>query len=117
MPPGFEGELKCVQVDASGTPFGGNNLKGEALIRSADGDVSKHNAVAILANPDLAGGDPANELLLDNSPSNDGEYNSCPNTLLLDHFVDGVDDPVVDPNASLNPTSGATATSARSAPT
>ena len=31
VPPGFEGELKCVQVDASGTPFGGNNLKGEAL--------------------------------------------------------------------------------------
>ena len=34
VPPGFEGELKCVQVDASGTPFGGNNLKGEAVIRS-----------------------------------------------------------------------------------
>jgi hypothetical protein len=29
--------------------------------------VSKANAVAILANPDLAGADPANELLLDNS--------------------------------------------------
>ena len=96
VPEGFEGELKCIQVDASGTPFGGNNLKGEAVIRDSDGDVSKHNAVAILANPDLASGDPANELLLDNSPNHDGEYNACPQTTLLDHFVDGADDPVVD---------------------
>jgi hypothetical protein len=75
---------------------GGNNLKGEAVIRSADGDVSKHNAIAILANPDLAGGDPADELRLDNSPNNDGEYNACPNTTLLDHFVDGANDPVIE---------------------
>ena len=95
VPEGFEGELKCVQVDASGTPFGGNNLKGEAVIRDSDGDVSKHNAIAILANPDLAGGDPANELRLDNSVFNDGEYNSCPQTTLLNHFVDGSNDPVV----------------------
>lgn len=96
VPPGFEGELKCVQVDASGTPFGGNSLKGEELIRAADGDVSKANAITILANPDLAGGDPANELRLDNSVNNDGEYNACPNTTLLNHFVDGSNDPVVD---------------------
>ena len=96
VPEGFEGELKCIQVDASGTPFGGNNLKGEAVIRDSDGDVSKHNAIAILANPDLASGDPANELLLDNSPNHDGEYNACPQTTLLNHFVDGADDPVVD---------------------
>jgi hypothetical protein len=100
VPEGFEGELKCIQVDASGTPFGGNNLKGEAVIRDSDGDVSKHNAIAILANPDLAGGDPANELLLDNSPNHDGEYNACPQTTLLNHFVDGANDPVVE---ELNP--------------
>jgi hypothetical protein len=97
---GFEGELKCVQVDASGVPFGGNNLKGEAVIRSADGDVSKHNAIAILANPELAGAEPANELRLDNSPNNFGEYNACPQTTLLDHFVDGVNDLVIE---NLNP--------------
>ena len=94
VPPGFQGELKCIQVDASNTPFGGNNLKGEALIRTVDGDVSKHNAVAILANPDLAGDAPANELLLNNTPQNDGEYNACPNQLYLNHFVDGVNNPV-----------------------
>jgi len=93
--PGFTGELKCVQVDVSGTPFGGNNLKGEAVILTTGGDVSKHNAVAILANPDLAGDSPANQLLLNNTPSNDGEYNACPNQLYLDHFVDGTPNPVV----------------------
>ncbi len=100
VPPGFEGELKCIQTDVVGTPFGGNSLKGEELIRSGDGDVSKANAVAILANPDLAANDPANELLLDNTPNHDGEYNSCPNTWLIDHFVDGTPDPVV---SNLNP--------------
>jgi hypothetical protein len=67
------------------------------VIQAGDGDVSKHNAVAILANPDLAGDDPADELLLNNTPENDGEYNSCPNQLYLDHFVDGFDNPVIDP--------------------
>jgi len=96
VPPGFEGELKCIQTDVVGVPFGGNSLKGEMLIRSANGDVSKGNAVAILANPDLAANDPADELLLDNTPNHDGEYNSCPNTWLLDHFVDGATNTVVD---------------------
>lgn len=100
VPDGFQGELKCIQSDASGVPFGGNNLKGEAVIRDWDGDVSKHNAIAILANPDLASADPATELLLDNSVLHDGEYNSCPNQLLLDHFVDGTPNPVVQ---ELNP--------------
>jgi hypothetical protein len=99
--PGFEGELKCVQTDTDGgAPMGGNALKGEALLRREDGDVSKYNAITVLANPDLFGGDPVNELRLDNTATNDGEFNSCPNTLLLNHFLDGSDNPVV---LSLNP--------------
>jgi len=101
MPPGFEGELKCVQTDTEGNaPMGGNALKGEAVIRSEESDVAKYNAISILANPDLFGGDPASELRLDNTATSDGEYNSCPNTLLLDHFLDGAVNPVV---AALNP--------------
>ncbi len=98
VPPGFTGELKCVQVDASGIPFGGNNLKGEAVIRRTDGDVSKYNAIALLAT-DLVSDD--NVLRLDNPLRNDdeGEVNSCPNSLFLDHFLDGTPDPVV---SSLN---------------
>lgn len=90
--PDFEGELKCIQIDASGIPFGGNNLKGEAVIRRIDGDVSKYSAVGILANPDLANAEPSRELRLDNTEANDGEYNSCPNTLLFNHFTDGAPD-------------------------
>jgi hypothetical protein len=93
--PGFEGELKCVQIDASGIPFGGNSLKGEAVIRRADGDVSKYNAISILAFSDLAPAPPERELLLDNTEGNDGEFNSCPNTLLLNHYTDGAPDPAV----------------------
>jgi hypothetical protein len=100
VPPDFEGELKCVQIDASGVPFGGNNLKGEAVIRRTDGDVSKYSAVGILANPDLANAEPSRELRLDNTEGSDGEYNSCPNTLLLNHFTDGAPSPAV---ANLNP--------------
>lgn len=86
---GFQGELKCVQTDASGTPFGGNNLKGEAVLVSADGDVAKYNALAITANPELASDGDPQELLLNNTVFNDGEYNSCPNTIHVDHFADG----------------------------
>lgn len=98
VPPGFEGELKCIQVDTMGRPWPGNNLKGEILLRSRSGDVSKANAVAILANPDIPSED--NDLLLDNSVNHDGEYNACPNTWMLDHFLDGVTNPVID---ELNP--------------
>ena len=95
VPPDFVGELKCVQVDASGNPFGGNELKGEALLRDSDGDVSKYNAVAILANPELNNDPPERELRLDNTEFNDGEYNSCPNSWLLNHFTDGAPSEVV----------------------
>ncbi len=86
---GFQGELKCVQTDASGTPFGGNNLKGEAVLRTVEGDVAKHNALAIVANPDLASDGDPEELLLNNTEFNDGEYNSCANQILIDHYTDG----------------------------
>lgn len=93
VPAGFEGELKCIQVDASGTPFGGNSLKGEALLRRADGDVSKYNAVAILATGAISND---NVIRLDNTPaSNDGEANSCHDVLFLDHFADGAVNPVI----------------------
>jgi hypothetical protein len=99
VPTGFTGELKCVQTEASGMPFGGNALKGEALLRDDDGDVSKYNAVSILATSEVADD---NRILLDNNPSSsdaegDGEEaNSCHQTLLLNHFADSVDDPVAD---------------------
>src|SRR5262245_20486902 len=49
----FQGELKCIEVDGSGTPLGGNHLKGEATLLSDNGQASKYNAVGILGT-DLA---------------------------------------------------------------
>ncbi len=90
---GFQGELKCVQTDAGGAPLGGNNLKGEAVLITDDGDPAKYNAWGITANPEFAnGGDPF-ELMLGNTADNNdpatAEYNSCANMILIDHFADG----------------------------
>ena len=94
---GFIGELKCVEVDVAENPIGGNHLKGEATINTG-GDVSKYNAVGIQGT-DLAG-ETGNELLLNQPLGGDetapvGQYNACPNVLLLNHFTDGVTDPFI----------------------
>lgn len=95
---GFTGELKCVEVDVAGNPIGGNHLKGEATIITRDDDVSKYNAIGIQGT-DLAG-ETGNELLLNQPLSADGgepvgQYNACPNVLLLNHLADGVTDPIL----------------------
>lgn len=86
---GFEGELLCVEVDPGGLPLTGNKLKGEATLQDVStGDVSKYSALAIQGGPEA--GATGRDLWLDNN-----QYNSCPNTLLLNHFADGVDNPVI----------------------
>jgi len=95
-PEGFVGELKCVEVDVAQNPIGGNHLKGEALIKT-NGDAAKYNAIGIQGT-ELAG-ETGNELLLnqplgpEDPPS--GQYNACPNVLLLNHFAVGVTDPFI----------------------
>jgi hypothetical protein len=93
---GFMGELKCVQTMADGTPIGSNSLKGEATIKSTGGsrDVSKYNAIGIQGS-ELVGG--TGNILLLNRPrdgSRPGQYNACPQTLLVNHFSDSAPDPV-----------------------
>jgi hypothetical protein len=85
---GFEGELKCVQIDDSGSPVGGNALKGEAIIESLAGGglISSYNALGITANAVNSDG----VLNLDNA-----EYNACPDRLVLNHFAQGADDPAL----------------------
>jgi hypothetical protein len=94
-PDGFIGELKCVEVDVADNPIGGNHFKGEATIRTG-GDAAKYNAIGIQGT-DMAG-ETANELLL-NQPIDSadvvGQYDACPNVLLLNHFADGVTDPFI----------------------
>lgn len=98
VPPNFEGELKCVAVDSSGVPLASNNLKGEAVIRRSDGDVSKYSAISILAADGISDDF---QIRLNNGPATDDgfdggiEANSCHDTILLDHMAAGVPDPVV----------------------
>ncbi|MBI4517221.1 MAG: hypothetical protein HY699_15555 [Deltaproteobacteria bacterium] len=89
VPGGFVGELRCVEVMIDGAPVGGNSLKGEAILKGADGDVSKYNAIGIIGSA-LVGAS-GNDLLLNRKRdgSNPGEYNACPAALLLNHFGDG----------------------------
>jgi hypothetical protein len=91
---GFIGELKCIEAAVDGNPIGGNHLKGEATIIT-NGDAAKYNAVGIQGT-DLAG-ETGNELML-NQPEGEevvGQYNACPNELLVNHWADGVTDPVI----------------------
>src|SRR5574341_1532276 len=55
VPVGFEGELKCIQVDDADAPSPGNKLKGHAILRRTDGDVSSYNAIALQGNANLSG--------------------------------------------------------------
>jgi hypothetical protein len=91
----YQGELRCVVVDENGNPTADNVLKGETQIFSrrvsAGGlDVASYNAIGIQATGNF--GDPSNELVI--GPGFDGEYNGCPNYVILDHFFDYAIDPV-----------------------
>ena len=149
----FTGELKCIEVDASGAPLSGNHLKGEATQVRLDVcdpnsfvttarcpassailerelglpgcrrrcqpsrqlfprqistgllyDVSKYNAIGILGN-EFNNGDGV--LCLGGQPD-DGdcptgaEYNACPDTWILNHFGQGVEDPVAGTDSSVD---------------
>lgn len=88
--PGFTGELLCLEVDSSGMPIAANKLTGDATLLSPSGDASRYAAIAIQAGP-LAG-ENGSTLELDNE-----HYNSCPRTLVLNHFAAGAPDPVAGP--------------------
>ncbi len=89
MGPNFTGELKCIEVDASGFPVPGNSLKGEATLvdrgQGATFDVSKYNAIGLKGfdtnNMDgvlcLGGG-------VNASCPSGPEYEACPQTWMLD---------------------------------
>jgi hypothetical protein len=96
VPEDFVGELKCVEVDVAHNPIGGNHLKGEATIKTS-GDVAKYNGIGIQGT-DLAG-ETGTELELNQPLGQEdppvGQYNACPNVLLLNHFAEGVTDPFI----------------------
>jgi hypothetical protein len=95
VPDDFIGELKCIEVDAAGNPVGGNHLKGEATIKTA-GDVVKYSAVG-LEGTELAGATGTTLLLNQPKGVDDpvGQYNACPNVLIVNHFAELATDPVI----------------------
>lgn len=104
VPQGFRGELKCIQVDDSGAPLRANKLIGKAtLIRNSDGDISSYNAVAIKGNPNNEIGNNDTVLELNNTASNQGEYDTCPTTLTVSVLSEGVNDPVLEDLGSCAP--------------
>lgn len=104
VPLGFTGELKCVQVDDGGAPLRKNSFKGEATLLWADGDVTQYNAIAIAGSPEDDVGSGDQTLTLDRTPQNTGgEYNSCPNVLILNHFADGAPDLVLEQEGQCDP--------------
>jgi len=84
--PDFVGELKCIEVDASGFPVPGNALKGEATIEEVgSGDVSKYNAIGLKG---FDSNDMNGTLCLGGGVTAacpmGAEYEACPQTWLLD---------------------------------
>jgi hypothetical protein len=95
VPSNFIGELKCVEVDVSDNPIAGNHLKGEATIFT-NGDAAKYNAIGLMGYADA--GSTGDELLLNHPLGADnsvGEYDACPNVLLMNQFTEGSTDPVI----------------------
>jgi hypothetical protein len=113
LPVPFVGELKCIEIDASGAPVAQNSLKGEAIITvlgdSAVGPISEYNAIGIKASgaPSLeltgqtvcAGGDNAGLPCSGALECPDGTcssvttgYNACPAALYVNHYGDGAVD-------------------------
>jgi len=106
VPDPFLGELKCIEVDSFGAPVSGNHLKGEATLVSTDtGDASKYNAVAFLGFDQ----DGNNTLCIGGGDQNDAdlcpvgaEYSACPDTLIMNHFAEGADDPLFGPESTVS---------------
>jgi hypothetical protein len=90
----FQGELKCIVTDSTGTPIDSNVLTGRATVTDyrpateTDFDISTYNAPGIQA---MAGKVNDDKVLVLGGP--EAEYNGCPNILILNHFFDGVMDP------------------------
>jgi hypothetical protein len=92
----FNGSLRCIAVDEDEVPVDRNVLKGEYTITLFDSEedeisVAKANAIGIQA---IEGAVNDDKILTLGGP--DAEYNGCPNFLILNHFFDFAEDPVVD---------------------
>lgn len=96
VPAGFTGELRCIEVDASGAPWSGNALEGVAtLTHLASGEVVKYTAVGL---PGLETNNADDRLCLAGDARRGcprgAEYGGCPRTWIVSHPADADDRPV-----------------------
>jgi hypothetical protein len=125
MPPAFEGELKCVEIDDSGAPLSGNHLIGTAVVKelsigeAADGQTglfgdSGYNAIGfqalenngdgrlILGGGQCSGAGPENgNICREDEDCGSAapcvlEYDACPETWILNHQPDGAPELVLE---------------------
>jgi hypothetical protein len=110
----FDGALKCIVIDENGNPTDRNVVKGEATLvggasrkappageesKDDDGEVNavRYSAIGILAIEGAVNED--NKLCLGGDVSDDcpngAEYNGCPRHILLTHFFDFAENPVL----------------------
>jgi hypothetical protein len=90
----FDGVLRCIAINDDGTPSDRNDLVGHLTFIEVDSlaapiGISKANAIGLQAVPGAVNGD--RDLVLGGS---EPEYNGCANFLIVNHFFDGVQDPV-----------------------
>jgi len=96
LPPGFTGELRCIEEDASGAPWSGNALHGVAtLTHLATGEVVKYSAVGL---PGYESNNADGTLCVGGS-NRDGcahgaEYGGCPQSWIISHPSEADDRPV-----------------------
>ena len=94
VPASFRGELLCVQVDATGAPFTGNELVGQSIVTDlVTGDVVSYAAIG-LRGSGLNDGD--DTLCIGGQPSDvclvGAEYSGCPAEWILNFPTDGAID-------------------------
>lgn len=101
----FQGELRCIEVDQSGSPLSGNHLKGEAtIVNAVNGDATKYNAIGLIGEPFSNNGD--NILCLGGQPGDDcpngAEYQGCGARAILNTFASGADNPLLGPTSTVD---------------
>jgi hypothetical protein len=95
----FIGALRCVALEAGGTPSERNVLQGEAIHERSDAalgllDAATYNGLGLLARPAAMIADDG-KLTLGGAA---GGYEGCPGVLRLNHFFDFAFDPVSNSN-------------------
>jgi len=90
----FTGVLRCIAINDDATPSDRNVLIGNTTFiqlvqKGLPIDVSKANAIGLQAIEGAVNDD--RELVLGGP---EPEYNGCPNFLIVNHFFDGVENPV-----------------------